>query len=78
MASIAAVLAPEVRAAFLKNPRQLLPAGSKLQILSDQMTVSGDDATVPVKITGGSNAGTWLLTLQKQGSQWLVIGTVKQ
>ena len=77
-ATVAAALAPEVKAAYLKNPRQLLPAGSKLDILSDEMQVSGDTATVPAKVTGGANTGSYLLVLEKQDGKWLLIGTEKQ
>jgi glucose/arabinose dehydrogenase len=77
-ATVAAALAPEVKAAYLKNPRQLLRAGSKLDILSDKMQVSGDTATVPAKVTGGANAGSYLLVLEKQDGKWFLIGTEKQ
>lgn len=77
-ATIASVLAPEVKAAFLKSPKRLLPAGANMEIFSDQMLVSGDEATVPVKITGGTDAGIYLLTLENSGGQWLLIGTVKK
>ena len=77
-ATVAAALAPEVKAAYLKNPRQLLPDGSKLDILSDKMQVSGDTATVPAKVTGGANTGSYLLVLEKHDGKWLLIGTEKQ
>lgn len=77
-ATVAAVLAPAVKAAYLKNPRQLLAAGSKLDIDSGKMMVSGDTATVPAKVTGGADAGSYLLVLEKQGDRWLLIGTEKQ
>lgn len=77
-AAVGAVLAAEVKAAYLKTPHQLLPAGSKLEILSDKMLVSGDTATVQVTVTGGASAGTYLLVLEKQGGKWFLVGTEKQ
>ena len=77
-AAVAVVLAPEVKPAFVKHPRRLLPAGSELDILSDQMQVSGDTATVPATVTGGVSAGRWLLVLERRADAWLIIGTEKQ
>jgi len=76
--AVAAVLAPEVRATYLKHALRVLPGGAQLDIDATKMRVAGDTATVPATVQGGPDAGSWLLVLEKQNGEWLLIGTEKQ
>jgi hypothetical protein len=76
-AAVAAVLAPEVKATYLKHALRVLPKGAQLQIDATKMRVAGDTATVPATVRGSTEAGSWLLVLKKENGEWLLIGTEK-
>lgn len=74
-AVVAAVLAPAVRAAYLRNPAPLLPAKSLLRL--DQAHAEHTDADlerVPARVTGPT-PGNWVIIVVRQDGQWTVLGT---
>lgn len=74
--TVATVLAPGVRTAYLKKPFAMLPAGDRITIDGAGLQVTGSAATVPATVTG-PRAGRWLLELVNVGGQWLLTGTVR-
>lgn len=74
--TIERALAPEVRVAYDQRPFPLLPTGSTAVIDSQTMTVTGEEATVAVTVSG-SQPGQWQLLLISVDGQWLIYGTVR-
>lgn len=69
------VLAPQLRAAFMREGRPLLPAGSRLAIRKSSFrSGTSQTATVDAVVTG-SSPGRWQLLLVRHDGQWLLIGT---
>lgn len=65
------------KAASDLKPFRILPAGAHVTLDREQMTVTGDRATVPVTVTGSTAAGKWTLLLARSNRQWLLYATLK-
>lgn len=70
-----AVIAPQVRAAFMRKGRLLLPAGSHLVIKRPTFRQLTSETAVVDAVVTGPSPGRWQLMLFRHSGQWLLIGT---
>lgn len=70
-----AVIAPQVRAAFMRQGRLLLPAGSHLVIKRPTFRQLTSETAVVDAVVTGPSPGRWQLLLFRYSRQWLLIGT---
>jgi hypothetical protein len=76
-AEVVQALVPEVRAAYLRDPGPLLPAGSRMQISTTSFRLVGTDlATADATVTGSLKQRYQLFLAKRQGT-WLILTTRK-
>ena len=76
-AKVAAVLAPDVRSAYMAAPSALWPAGCSVTVDYTKFKASGANlATVPATVSG-TQPGRFVLLLSYVQGQWVVEATHK-
>ncbi|MET8853400.1 hypothetical protein [Amycolatopsis sp. NPDC004625] len=72
---VADVLASSVKAAYVKEPGALLPAGAMMHLDVARAEQAGQDVLrVPATVTG-STPGAWIVLVIRENGEWFVLGT---
>ena len=75
LVALTAVLAPALAQAYGGTGGASLPAGSSVQLDAALFEPDGDEASVPMEVSG-PEPGRWLLLLVREpGGPWLTVGT---